>query len=81
MSMSFLDGIELINKAYKSKSEEILWQQWLVDYSRMDKDTFINFDKYKEKLIGNRNKTFVKTNATSVILEMQKIKEADQKGG
>jgi len=36
-------------KAKKENSLDMLWQQWLVDFSRMDGDNFISFKDYKQR--------------------------------
>lgn len=41
-------GFELYQKAVIKNNEERVWEQWLVDYTRMDKDTFVPFSKYLE---------------------------------
>lgn len=48
---------KLLEDANKAHAEERLWQQWLVDYKRMDKTNFVSFEDYK-----NNAKVVVKTN-------------------
>lgn len=49
LNLIFEEGYEFISKAYEKESEDKLWEQWLVDYRLMDKDTFISFEEYKSK--------------------------------
>lgn len=42
-------GFEFVTKAFEKERDDYLWQQWLVDYRRMDKDNFISFAEYKEE--------------------------------
>lgn len=49
LNLYFEEGYELISKAYEKESEDRLWEQWLVDYRLMDKETFIDFEEYKNK--------------------------------
>lgn len=49
-------GFELIQEVYKKQLDEKLWQRWLVDYARMDKDSFISFDDYKKDILKTPTK-------------------------
>lgn len=49
LNLSFEEGCELISKAYEKEAEGRLWEQWLVDYRLMDKETFMSFEEYKNK--------------------------------
>lgn len=42
-------GFEFVKKAFEKERDDYLWQQWLVDYKRMNKDNFISFGEYKEE--------------------------------
>ncbi|WP_158380941.1 hypothetical protein [Clostridium pasteurianum] len=88
--MDLEEGIEIINTAYKKKAEEMLWQRWLVDYSNMDKEHFIPFTDYKNKVFKDVNitennnkvsKESIEETAKKAIEEAERIKKADQKGG
>lgn len=57
LNLNYIDGFIFIRKAYEKQSEEKLWQQWLVDYRTMTKDTFISFSDYKEKAFKKNIKT------------------------
>lgn len=61
--------------AYKKDIEDRLWQQWLIDYSRMVKETFISFDNYKKGLMKPAPKKF---DIEEVLKEAEKIKRLDQ---
>lgn len=48
LGMDYSDGFIFIRKAFEKERDEHLWQQWLVDYKRMNKDNFISFAEYRE---------------------------------
>jgi hypothetical protein len=60
--MSFvmeLDGgafVDLLNKAVEKDLEDKLWQKWLTELPRMDKQTFMTFDDYKARHFKKENK-------------------------
>lgn len=68
---------KLIISAIEKEMEDKLFQQWLIDYGRMDKETFISFKDYKSKSFkkGNDKKLDVK----EIIAEAEAIKKLDQK--
>jgi len=82
MELDFQTGFELIQEAYKQKSETMLWQRWLVDYSRMDKDHFVGFEEYKKKLMMSAptNKSKPTKTKQQIIADSEKIIAA-WKGG
>jgi hypothetical protein len=80
MQMECNDFIELYSKAIYKSQEERLWQQWLIDYSRMDSEHFINYENYKKKNIKNKTENN-SINIENIIKEAEKIKKSDQKGG
>ena len=49
MKKDYEYGFDFIVKAFEKERDDYLWQQWLVDYRRMDKDNFISFAEYKEE--------------------------------
>lgn len=49
LNSTYDEGYDFISKAYEKESEDRLWEQWLVDYRLMDKETFIDFEEYKNK--------------------------------
>lgn len=83
-------GFELIKQSYKQKAEkykqkadEMLWQRWLVDYARMDKDSFVGFQEYKKKLMVTSTSTHKSKSAKTkeeIIKDSEKIIAA-WKGG
>ena len=78
--------VKLLSDAYKKDIENRLWQQFLVDYSRMDKETFISFEEYKKMAIKPKinNKIDVKINnkidVEKILEDAEIIKDLDQKG-
>ena len=48
MKKDYEYGFDFIVKAFEKERDDYLWQQWLVDYRRIDKDHFISFAEYRE---------------------------------
>ena len=63
----------LLAEAYKRDHEDKLWQQWLVDYSRMDSNSFMSFEDYKNKFFGVN----VYVDKEQVLKDAEAIKAAD----
>jgi hypothetical protein len=80
--MEFDEFIELYMSLLKKNAEEQLWEQWLVDYSRMNSDTFISFSEYKIKAFNPIQKTESnkKVDIKKIIEDAEKIKKIDQMG-
>lgn len=51
LKLHFLEGYEIILKAYDKEIEDRIWDRWLIYYKNMTEDNFINFEDYKSKLI------------------------------
>ncbi|WP_136711314.1 hypothetical protein [Clostridium tyrobutyricum] len=62
-------GFELIKKVYENRNNERLWDMWLALYPNMDKDHFISFEDYKNKIIGNPKKPKSKSKTKKEIYE------------
>lgn len=50
MSLSAEEGLALYKKATEKDIEHQAWEQWLVAYARMTKETFISFSDYLKQL-------------------------------
>lgn len=81
MNLDIETGLELIKTAFQKDTENRLWQQWLVDYSNMDKETFMTFEKYKAKAFKNTTEINQKVDIKQVLIDVEAIKKEDQKGG
>ena len=77
MTLDFDEVIEMYVKAKNEIVLDKLWQQYLIDYGNMDKESFIGFDEYKSKAFIVK----VKLDKNKILADALKIKEADQKGG
>lgn len=64
----------LLVDAFKRDTEAKLWQQWLVNYGRMNGDNFISFDDYKSRMF--QPKTTIPKG--QILADAEKIKIADQ---
>lgn len=84
MEIEIDSGIEIIKTAYKKQAEEMLYQQWLIDYSHMDKEHFMSFEQYKTKAFETKTEVSKKLNIEEILKEAEKIKNYHQlqmKGG
>ena len=79
MSLDFDEVMEMYIKAKKEGAHDKLWQQWLIDYSRMTTETFISFTDYKKKTFKPEHKNG-KTKE-EILKEAEKIKTLDQRKG
>ena len=68
----------LLFDAHKQTIEDRLWQQWLVDYGRMDGEHFISWENYKKEAIKPDLK---KVDVDEALKIAEEIKASDQKGG
>lgn len=57
-NLTWIDGVEIINKAIEKTTEEKDWDLYISVYPNMDKSNFITFDKFKSKkqTVKNENK-------------------------
>lgn len=62
--------------AFRIDKEGQLWEQWLVDYSRMTGETFVSFDDYKAGLFGTK----ANLDKEAILLDADKIRAADLEG-
>jgi hypothetical protein len=69
---------KLLIDAHKKDLEDRLWQQWLVDYSRMDGEHFISWENYKKESI---KPPASKVDAETVLKDAEIIKAYDQQRG
>jgi len=67
----------LLLDANKREIEKDLWQQWLVDYSRMSSETFMTFEKYKDNFL-NENIVTKKTDIVKVLADAKVIMAVDK---
>ena len=77
--MDIEDGIQLIQKCYLKYMEDKLYQLYLVDYGRMDQETFISWDDYKDKFLKSENETSTKIDTAEVLKQAEMIKNMHQK--
>lgn len=42
----------MIRVALEKQLDERIWQRWLIEIQGMDKDNFLNFESYKNKLLS-----------------------------
>lgn len=48
--MRYIDGINLINKAIEESEKRKLWEMWLTIYPHMNKETYISFEQFYDKV-------------------------------
>jgi len=68
--------IKLLIDAHKKDLEEKLWQQWLVEFGRMDSTNFISFEKYKAESLKVVDDT--KLDKEEILRKAEIIKNAHQ---
>ena len=66
---------KLLYDAYEKDIEDKLWQQWLVDYSRMNSEHFTSFQDYKKE---SMKPALAKVDIEEVLKEAEEIKRLDQ---
>lgn len=86
MNLSFVTGLNLIQKMNIRIAEDRLFQQWNMEHIFMDKDNFVSFEDYKNKAFKNVNnnklsKKEIHEIAKKNIAEAEKIKASIRKGG
>jgi len=65
-------------KAKKENDENRLWEQWKVDYARMDKDHFTSYKDYKKRASSSEIENNVKLDKEKILAEALEIKNLDQ---
>ena len=50
LEMDWKSGFDLIFKGYEKQAEERIWQMWLARYPHMNKDNFVTYNDFKEKM-------------------------------
>ena len=82
MTLDFDEFMEMYIKAKEENANETLWQQWLVDYSRMNNGLqlqFVAFPDYKKIAFKPDHKTG-KTKE-EILKQAEQIKALDQRKG
>ena len=69
---------KLLYDAYQKDIEDKLWQQWLVDYSRMNSEHFTSFGDFKREVLKPDLKI---VDVKEALKDAEDIKRLDQKGG
>lgn len=73
------EGILFINKALEKRVENRHFQMWVAIFPYMDKDSYISFDDYTNKLTG---KNIVKKSKEEILKEAEEIeRKLYEKGG
>ena len=68
---------KLIIDANKKDLESKLWQQWLVEFGRMDNTNFVSFEKYKSESFKVEDNA--KYDKEEILKKAEIIKNAHQK--
>lgn len=75
--MHYKESFKILKVAQEKIIDEKLWQRWLVELRDMDKDTFIGFEDYKDKLLnGAKIKNRSKAEKEADYAEARKIAES-----
>ena len=75
LTFDFDEVIEMYLKAKKENAEEKLWQIWLVNYNKMNKDNFTSFDDYKKE---SMKPVLKNVDVEEVLKDAEEIKRFDQ---
>jgi hypothetical protein len=75
--MSWVDGVNLINKATEKEIEQKEWEMWISKYPAMNKENFIPFDKFRSKPIQKNNSEKQQNKKTKTAKEL--IEEAENR--
>lgn len=74
---------KMIKDAYKNEIEDMLWEQWLVDYTKMDtRENFVSFEDYKNnafKTNETKNKNKIKNKDENNVAKILKDAEEARK--
>ena len=54
LNTNFAEGISIITKAKEKETDQIIWEMWLSLYPNMNKDNFISFNDFKNKITNNK---------------------------
>lgn len=57
LEMEVESGVFFIKKAFEKESDAMLWDRYLIDYSKMTKENYINFERYKKEAFLSYSKT------------------------
>ena len=69
----------LLVDAHRKDIEDRLWQQWLVDFGKMNAETFMSFKDYKDLAFKAKTKTVEKADIKQILEAAERIKEVDQR--
>lgn len=83
LNMDIDSGYEFVIEAYKKENEDTLWQMYLVDYSHMNKDNYMNFIQYKEKIMPkpidrSLSKEEILNKSKAILEKLSKKKEGEK---
>lgn len=70
--------MDLILKAMEKSKEERLFQQWVVQLPMMDKETFVSFADYKDRVTGAN---IDRRSVAEIMAELDEVERELQKGG
>jgi len=66
-------NLEIFIHAIEKNVENDLWEMWKLQFPNMDKETFISFEDYKNKL---KNKQYTKKSYEAIEKEMEQVERA-----
>ena len=71
-------GLSLILKAMEKTREERLFQQWVVQLPWMDKENFVSFADYKDRVTGAN---IDRRSVAEIMADLDEVERELQKGG
>ena len=75
MSLDIDEVMEMYIKAKRENTNDKLWQQWLVNYGRMDSEHFTSWEDYKKE---SMKPPLAKVDIEQVLKDAEEIKRLDQ---
>jgi hypothetical protein len=71
-------GCALITKALEQERDDRIFQQWVVQLPLMDKDNFVSFADYKDKVTGAN---IDRRSTAEILAELDEVEKELQGGG
>lgn len=71
-------GLSLILKAMEKSRDERLFQQWVTQLPWMDKDNFVSFADYKDRVTGAN---IDRRSVAEIMKELDEVERELQRGG
>lgn len=78
MGLELIEGIEFLNVAMEKQREEEIRQMWVVQLPFMNRETYISFSDYFDKITG---RNVIKAPTSDILEEIKRVEAKFQRGG